>query len=48
MTSSRPPFTPSLSPQRRPKAPHPKSKFLAANYVLENLQEPCHEYGNTS
>ena len=26
-----PPFSPLRSPQRRPQAPHPKSKFLAAH-----------------
>jgi 2-keto-3-deoxy-L-rhamnonate aldolase RhmA len=29
-TEHQPPFTPLRSPQRRPQAPHPKSKFLAA------------------
>ncbi|MEK6231509.1 MAG: hypothetical protein N2A42_06625 [Luteolibacter sp.] len=27
--NEQPPFTPLRSPQRRPQAPHPKSKFLA-------------------
>ena len=32
-TSQQPPISPLRSPQRRPQAPHPKSKFLAANKI---------------
>ncbi len=43
--NEQPPFTPLRSPQRRPQAPHPKSKFLAAkgfaNRALErNSPDP--------
>jgi hypothetical protein len=47
-----PPFTPLRSPQRRPQAPHPKSKFLAAasqrwqielffKWIKQNLKIKC-------